>query len=287
MLLLFSSGAAAQDGKSIEKLAFGESDEKVEAIAALVASGTPKAAEILQALADGELNTSGKRVLIVRGDSAVDAVTGEKLAAVPEDKEDIIANNRLRRELAGAIAALRLVSPKVEERFAAAKELLGNVEPGMLPLVKKALGAEQNAQVKAMLEQIAAALELKSEDRALRLAAVQKLGASNSPSAKTLLIGFLKDEKEIYELFMVVDEELKMMCDICNEGGQVLGPTFDYTHRLIDFSLMAQGAIEEPATAPPSGAPSPRVASLLSDEGLIEKPAAPADDDPARCRRFC
>jgi phenazine biosynthesis protein phzE len=23
---------------------------------------------------------------------------------------------------------------------------------------------------------------------------------------------------------MVVDEELKMMCDICHEGGQVLGP---------------------------------------------------------------
>ena len=35
MLLLFSPGALAQDGKSIEKLAFGESDEKIEAIAAL------------------------------------------------------------------------------------------------------------------------------------------------------------------------------------------------------------------------------------------------------------
>ena len=41
---------------------------------------------------------------------------------------------------------------------------------------------------------------------------------------KARLLEFLADEKEIYELFMVVDEELKMMCDICNEGGQVLGP---------------------------------------------------------------
>ena len=41
---------------------------------------------------------------------------------------------------------------------------------------------------------------------------------------KRALLDFLADEKEIFELFMVVDEELKMMCDICHEGGQVLGP---------------------------------------------------------------
>ncbi len=38
-------------------------------------------------------------------------------------------------------------------------------------------------------------------------------------------------------------------------GGQVLGPTFDYTHRLLDFALMAEG--EPPtATRPPSPIPS-------------------------------
>jgi alpha-D-ribose 1-methylphosphonate 5-triphosphate synthase subunit PhnI len=62
-------------------------------------------------------------------------------------------------------------------------------------------------------------------------------------------------------------------------GGQVLGPTFDYTHRLIDFSLMSEGPVEQPATAPPSGAPSPRVASLLSGEGLIEQAPAASDDE--------
>ena len=41
---------------------------------------------------------------------------------------------------------------------------------------------------------------------------------------KARLLDFLADEKEIYELFMVVDEELKMMCEVCHEGGQVLGP---------------------------------------------------------------
>ncbi len=58
-------------------------------------------------------------------------------------------------------------------------------------------------------------------------------------------------------------------------GGQVLGPTFDYTHRLLDFELEA----EVPArpgigrTEPrPTDAHSPRVLDLLDKEGLIEPP---------------
>ncbi len=38
------------------------------------------------------------------------------------------------------------------------------------------------------------------------------------------LLAFLRDGKEVDELFMVVDEELKMMSDVCDLGGRVLGP---------------------------------------------------------------
>ncbi|QTL02332.1 carbon-phosphorus lyase complex subunit PhnI [Aquabacter sp. L1I39] len=68
-------------------------------------------------------------------------------------------------------------------------------------------------------------------------------------------------------------------------GGQVLGPTFDYTHRLLDPSLAVNAAeaapsaprADEPlvATAQPPEA-MPRVTDLLGDEGLIEP--APYDD---------
>ncbi|MBP7660049.1 MAG: carbon-phosphorus lyase complex subunit PhnI [Burkholderiaceae bacterium] len=54
-------------------------------------------------------------------------------------------------------------------------------------------------------------------------------------------------------------------------GGQVLGPTHDYTQRLLDFSLMADGQV--PPAAPPAEpvpANMPRVLSLLDQEGLIE-----------------
>ena len=55
------------------------------------------------------------------------------------------------------------------------------------------------------------------------------------------LLDFLKDEKEIYELFMVVDEELKMMCDICHEGGQVLGPFLKPMTHLVHTEYLLAG----------------------------------------------
>ncbi len=61
-------------------------------------------------------------------------------------------------------------------------------------------------------------------------------------------------------------------------GGQVLGATFDYTHRLLDFALAmatepAPASAESPPTAPE---PTPRALDFLRDEGLIEP--TPPDD---------
>lgn len=55
------------------------------------------------------------------------------------------------------------------------------------------------------------------------------------------LTAFLQDEKEIYELFMVVDEELKMMCDLCHEGGQVLGPFLKPMTHLVHTEYLLAG----------------------------------------------
>ena len=57
-------------------------------------------------------------------------------------------------------------------------------------------------------------------------------------------------------------------------GGQILGPTFDYTHRLIDFMLEAEGKTDISAQSDSQGLEEnmPRVLELLNDEGLIEHP---------------
>lgn len=61
-------------------------------------------------------------------------------------------------------------------------------------------------------------------------------------------------------------------------GGQVLGPTFDYTHRLLDHQLTEGGDVPEPATAPCDDSKFRSVADLLASNGLIES-SAPANDD--------
>ena len=69
-------------------------------------------------------------------------------------------------------------------------------------------------------------------------------------------------------------------------GGQILGATFDYTHRLLDRTLSraeagAAGSSPlpaEPDTDSPLGGPLPRALDALVAEGLLERPAdAPAD----------
>ncbi|QJI27987.1 carbon-phosphorus lyase complex subunit PhnI [Pseudomonas sp. ADAK18] len=54
-------------------------------------------------------------------------------------------------------------------------------------------------------------------------------------------------------------------------GGQLLGPTFDYTHRLLDFALLADGEYPGPQTTTEASLePCPRVLGLLAKEGLIK-----------------
>jgi alpha-D-ribose 1-methylphosphonate 5-triphosphate synthase subunit PhnI len=57
-------------------------------------------------------------------------------------------------------------------------------------------------------------------------------------------------------------------------GGQVLGPTFDYTHRLLDHTLAAESDVPPPATASADETPYRSVTDLLAASGLIEREEA-------------
>jgi alpha-D-ribose 1-methylphosphonate 5-triphosphate synthase subunit PhnI len=63
-------------------------------------------------------------------------------------------------------------------------------------------------------------------------------------------------------------------------GGQMLGPTYDYTHRLLDFALEAESNLPPTSARPAPAAtePTPRVLDLLREEGLMgaEEPGGDA-----------
>ena len=207
VLVASSCPALALNADAVRKLAGGESDEQVAAIAALVAEADPRAVTVLTALANGELQTAGERVLIVTGADAVDAVTGDKISPLPAAREDVNINNRLRRELTTALAALKLVSADRSIRLAAAKELAAGAEEAMLPLVKKALAGETDPEIGPILQFIAATLELKSGTKSERLAAIRTLGLSKAASTKTLLLPLL--EKNPDGSFAEADDDIR------------------------------------------------------------------------------
>jgi urea transport system permease protein len=174
-----SFSACALERDAVEKLAFGDGDEKIEAIGALVAEGDPKATQLLQAFAEGELQTSGKRVLIVKGKDAVDAVTGSKVSPLPAEREDVVANNRLRGAVASALGAFKLNSRDRTERLAAARAL-SDASAAMLPLIRKSLQSETDPEIRALLEMTAAGMAVMEGSKEERIAAIRTLASSNN-----------------------------------------------------------------------------------------------------------
>src|SRR5688572_18278514 len=84
ILLIAGNAFAAIDPALLKRFAGGDNDEKSKVIGQIVASGDPAALELFKSMAEGTLKVDG---------------------------EEVVVNNRLRRELEGAMAAMKLVSP--------------------------------------------------------------------------------------------------------------------------------------------------------------------------------
>lgn len=73
-------------------------------------------------------------------------------------------------------------------------------------------------------------------------------------------------------------------------GGQVLGPTYDYTQRLLDFALLAEGGSDQAsgeASVVEQALPDhmPRVNELMAREGLMETPRPTSGAEPGDLTR--
>jgi len=190
---IFPSPAYAVAPELIRDLALGQNEEKVKAITALVASGDPQALPVLQSLLAGEVQTVGETtVLRVKDGVATDLSTGAKVEPLPESRDDVVLNNRVRRELATAIAALQLEAPERAMRFAAARALQRDADEDVLPVIQRALAKEQDAEIRTLLSLTQAKLQLASTEKPTRLAAIHALADSRDPNIKTLLLPLLE-----------------------------------------------------------------------------------------------
>ena len=161
---------AAVDPALMQQLASEESDEKIAAIQAIAATASPEALQILQSLSDGTLTAP--------------------------DGSEIMLNNRIRGELANALAGLKLFDADIKVRRAAAQELQTNVGLEMAPLLAHALEQETDGNIKAMLVTAHAQANLASAESSTRLAAVKALGEAPSRNARNLLLPLTNESGE-------------------------------------------------------------------------------------------
>jgi urea transport system permease protein len=181
------------DAAAIKQLADEDSDRKLEAISKLVADGDAAAIPLLKALQDDSLrNFKGQLVILTADAAAKDVLSGAPVGAPPDQLQSIVINNRLRAALDSAIAALELASPERDHRIAAARIVATDPSEAMLPLIRRALEKESDAEIKGLLGQARAMIEIGNSDPALRREAAKLLGQSSDPQVKQILSALLE-----------------------------------------------------------------------------------------------
>ncbi len=165
----------------------GDSDERVAALNAVLEKADDKTVALIQAMSDDAVKYTDKAVFVMKDGKGYDPVTGAELP-VPDSAEDVVNNNQMRSALDSALAAIKLFSPDDKVRAEAVKTLGEDADEAKLPLIEKALAAEQVASTRQALERVRSTLLLGSADKAKRLAAVQALGSAGTPAIKTMLI---------------------------------------------------------------------------------------------------
>jgi urea transport system permease protein len=199
---------AAIDPVLLKPLAGDDPDARIEAVNKIAALANEEAFKVLNALKNDTLYaTSEGRILVVEDGKAFDPATGNT-GATPDGVDGITVNNRLRGAVDGALSGFKLLSQDRAQRMAAALEMQKSADPAQIPLITKALEKEADAQVKAILQLVAATANLQSPDAETRKAAVIALSDSTNANLKPTLTHML--EKNADGTYNEPDESVRV-----------------------------------------------------------------------------
>ncbi len=187
LLLCTALGSWALTPDQALRIVLGETDARVAALNEVVAAADPALEPFVKAILADEVKVAGGKALIVRDGKATDVSTGAALP-LPEALDDVINNNRMRRELEAALAALQLFSPDRSLRARAITALKDSADEGRLALIEKAEKTETDGELKLQLALLKAAVLINSPDKTKRLAAAALLADSDQPVTRSLLL---------------------------------------------------------------------------------------------------
>jgi len=198
MAVALASGAAqAVEADLLKQLGSDDFDEKATAIEAILARPDPTTLPVLKALQDGALYVDGQGGGWIKSDAGViDAQTGKPAVMPSPEPGEVTINNNLRGQIDAAMASLKLFSPDRTTRLSAARSLQEGDDDSILPVLRKALEKESDADVKQAVALAAAAIALKSEDAAERLAAARTLAASDREQIRNALVALVEQRAD-------------------------------------------------------------------------------------------
>ncbi len=178
----------------VEQLKEKSTSKKIKTIRAIAASGSERAAPILEAYLGGKLfqkKTDGAIVIIVKGGKGLllsDPYTSKSLGTSAKNKyKKIRVNNRLRVVIRSVLGGLQLQHPDRLKRLQAAASMFKSHNQKSIPALQEALKAETDDEVKTRMREALAGAQLSSTNASAQLSAIKVLEARGDKSALTLL----------------------------------------------------------------------------------------------------
>jgi len=188
---LSSASAPAQEfNMAVTQLASQDFEAFSRAITKLGDTGDARALSLLQALDAGSLRIDAKgNVFILEGGKPKPALEG---GSAPEGAlRSPPVNNVVRRVLGPALAKLQLSSPDREVRLGAANELAKSMDESAAPLLRQAVGKEQDDEIKSILLLAVAQIDLSSEKPEVRVQALKLIEEDGTVALQSAVEGIL------------------------------------------------------------------------------------------------
>ncbi|MET0968237.1 MAG: urea ABC transporter permease subunit UrtB [Tardiphaga sp.] len=184
---------------AVAKFANDDFSDTEEAVGIIATSGNPQAYAIISGLREGRLfaDPDSKKVYLTGTDGkSTDATTGAPVASVPDSAAAVRLNNRLRRTMDTAVAALTLSAPEPGRRAQAAQSVFKSHDEAMLPVIETALDKETDPAAKRAFSEARAAILLFKDDatEAQKIESIAIIKARGDQDALALLTGLPPDQ---------------------------------------------------------------------------------------------
>ena len=184
-LLSFARGARAdQLSEDLAGLASTDASEVSAAIVKAANRGDARALPALHALDEGNLRFDAQKRLFIKSDADAlkDALTLVATTAQGQ-LEEPASDNEVRRALSPALASLSLSAGSAAVRLKAARDL-GRPSDEIVPIIRKVLAKETDADVKLALSLALAPADMASDKPADRIRALNAIRAARDASFK-------------------------------------------------------------------------------------------------------